>query len=396
MKKLLVLLMISVIVLSTGCNRGNGTDENLSEDENISEDEDIDDVQTDDSKIDNNQEDNSIPEGNNEVEKPEITENPIGMNILANLPELYVYMPFNHINYTIYNSFTSMRYFTVPIISSRAISDEEATIDLGIETPYTYSLTEIKKEDFPYYLYLCYKDVNWDNMFYDKFLDEFNKLDTSKWSEIRYYRAEIALNLDSDMLKNEEITQLSLITRKNSFTFNVGSIKLDYETRESFDGNSLMFSSFIIGDVPMSPSALGTIDIPELSFTTENDITLKDINVYNAEGVKVESVRLNIEKGDSITTVEYNTGDLMKMEAGLEVTAAITLSDANMANLLDYSSIYNIVFVYEDGNETYQQHVEVSTSTKRGFYEHLCEEVDSIDLSKYYFGYLSKTNELSQ
>ena len=113
--------------------------------------------------------------------------------------------------------------FKVNLLSKNKISKDDLSVILNTSAKYDYDLTELEKEEMPYYVFQCYKNVDWEKLkmleadistnlqfteYQDKYVAEYNKSDKKK--NFYYYQLEVLFNGETinqpEILKEIEVT----------------------------------------------------------------------------------------------------------------------------------------------------------------------------------------------
>lgn len=330
-------------------------------------------------------------------------ENQKQLDVIERLPKDYMCLPFQNFNYTIYCTCSNINYFSFPVILSEEIDENEILVDLHINTKYKCSVEKMEADSFPYYLYQCCQKTDWEKLYnyykeedksdyirYNElYIDEYQNFDESTLPKLYEYRITVALEIDNKQIENEIIEKADIRIGDKLYPYNLGHILIDYGTENDFqDSENVICDTLAISDLVLLPTPTGIINVPDINYTISKNIVLKDIKVYDRSDVAVESATLNIHSKGKDKTIEFKSGEDLPIKAGSKLKLNLTFKDQKLINQMDYESLYYMVLEYEIAGKSYKQKLDISVNIDKSLYENVCEEQGNANLSDYYLKYL--------
>lgn len=348
-----------------------------------------------------------------------------GLKYPSKLESGEVLIPTGDFHITFYESMSPGRFFAFNIVTAEPLDMEGASASIDIETPYKFFISaeggedegSEKVEEFPYYVFQNYQEVDWKEMYrlfemdqelyqkenkiyqpYHDYRDEYTEayqaMSAMETPEIYCYKATVNFDMSSGLDKNETINEITLTLNGREYVVDVGEIKLNYTTPTELNGSeSVSMDSLAAFDMNLNPNDKGKIKINHaFGFTFDEETVIKGFDIIGG-GAEVEWASLQIENGGSVMDIEWTAGKEITIPKGSSVSANLVIKDPVMIGKIWYSTAYHIKMNYEVGGEAYGSIYQALFRFRCDAYSVLAAMKDGVDFKPYYYDYLFPIKE---
>lgn len=344
-----------------------------------------------------------------------------GSSLIEYDPDRQIYFSFHNSEYTIYMDDTWVPYFQFYILSKEPIdlnsvkvsipirtrynieSKEEIDLNAGISTMTDLTRQEPEQNVFPYYLYLCYRGVDFgelarlkeeDPLDYesykaeiDSYARDFYSLTPDELPQFHVYTINVQLDLQSEI--SESFSEVDIRVGDQVYHEEIGTVQLrktiPLNITYDWDLNGENIDDGVCGyatEPTLYNDGIHKIENFYL-IDVDQDKTLTNLRFLNPDIEFVDAV-LRVNVGDG-TYMEYSwngedplnlyTGDLIAMD----VIVRISGSDA-----IDQTVKAWGVLEYECESGTYHKLSESHMRRAVNFYELYAIVFDGLDVEDYY------------
>ncbi|SES86221.1 hypothetical protein [Anaerobranca gottschalkii] len=319
-------------------------------------------------------------------------------------------------NLTIYKNLSNASYIVFNLITSEAIDENSFSISLDIDTPYSFSLEKMEINEYPQYIYMTYKGIDWDEFYRLERLIEENKGNIEKilkhsqeledykkkylvdyetektnpaYKNLNYYAVYIKFSMDDEKVRGftgkEKIEEVIFSVGEKEYKFPIGKIILDYQTH--FE-TAFYLESFVLGfsEKKLIPNSLGVIVIDNMEFLATENLTIKDIRLLN-EGVDIDQIKVILEKdGIALDTIFDQE---LSLEKGTKFSPTLIVKDKSFMNKQFYYTTLVVEIEYEYMGNVYYQYFTANYMPGADFHELYSIKVHDLDFISYYNKYLN-------
>lgn len=321
--------------------------------------------------------------------------------------EDFVVTSLGNYNITLYKNLTAGSYIEFDIISSMKL--DNASILIDTETPYTAAITEKEVEDYPYYVFQNYQDVDWNKMYElhikaipedreavaeftnyrDKHLNEFEEIfNNPPLQDCFYYTVTVIFQ----MLESGTDEAFDTITFKfddREIDIEVGTVTIDYSTQ--FDSTRRLLSSYNMGawNKGLTPNPDGYMIVNDAEYMAMEDLYITNIYVLD-DDKSVTEVSISIQQNDTTIDKLFSPETKLFVEKGSFIKPRVVVADSGFINQHLYSTFVYVVIEYEVDNQTHYSYFESMFRTRPQMYELYAAQIDDIDFLPFYYQYFSR------
>lgn len=312
-----------------------------------------------------------------------------------------VYCTLKNANYTFYNDLTCARMVTFNLLSPNKLDEEDVKINIDTEMDFSYSMEEVKNEEFPYVVFQSYNGVDWEKMkklyvsyeteeynkYSDSWLVDYEKIDKSSIPEVYNYVVTIGFELKESM-KDEEINKIEIVCNGKPKTYDIGSIKLKENSKVKIKAKGISMDTIAVSDYRICPDDEGKLPLSDqFIFTVEENITLKKIETV-LENDTIQDISLDVENNGNSINQKWDGKSDFPIKKDSKVVIYGNIIDENYKNSDLYSTIKYIMITYELNGKIYSEKMEYSYVTELNKYEYVAMLHDGVNISSYYYDFL--------
>ncbi len=267
-------------------------------------------------------------------------------------------------------------------------------------------MVELEKEEMPYYVYQCYKNVDWEKLkmlesdastnlefteYQDKYVPEYNKSDKKK--DFYYYEMEILFDNET-ITQPEELIDIQIEYKNKTFEEKLGNVNLTKFVEEPENITEKEYFSLMTGgmyNINAFPNKDGELHTPEsgLKFEVYNDTVIKSIKILNNDSISVKDVVFK----DATNGMDRKFDGELSSKKGDKGNICITLVDEEFKSKLCYSANMFLDIEFEAGDTTEHECIPVQFNTRLDPYEVYADEVDGVDILSFYTKYYEYNKE---
>ena len=310
-----------------------------------------------------------------------------------------IYCSLQNAEYDFYYDMTSSNNIEFYLISPTKLEKDKMKIEMDTIYKYNYSVEEVT-EDFPYYVYQMYNDVDWNKLaelrkgddlkefeeYRDSLLDNYEN-DKVSVPEIHKYKVNVSFNIrtvsDSKMFENQEINKIKVLTENNEKEFEIERIRFINDSKTNIQYEDIEQEVVAITDYKINPGKDGFLPLADqYSFTTNKDIVIKKI--YTLSGNKIKDISIDITKDDFSINKEWDGKSNLEIKKGSKVTIKGNIESEEYKKVDFFSTQEYVLLDYMVGKHRYTTKVEYSYVTDINKYEMVACMKDGIDIKEYY------------
>lgn len=357
----------------------------------------------------------------------------------ANPPEQGIYTSCENYDVRIYPINLSQS-FIFYIMSEKPLPDDvkfEADADIACQGYIEEKAAgQINENTFPYYLYACYRGMDWKQLAQkdqelkaaceaeEKAKSEeaeeavLQKLETERerlakeYQDLRSkyeedYRAyingkntaqpfhwyEIAVNFNTEKLtENKTIHELKLSAGEWTVSVPIGNLEFicDQESQIAFSGKGIQQRMQAMGGLVTTPWGTETQRIEGLMLIqAEENIVLKQLYVYNGgndSSNEIAQAEITLQTDGGTQEFVWKEGDDILVRSGESISFDIVLHDSKMTEA-EYGTKKILVLEYELDGERYYTKMEMDLTRERMPWEVYAWRFQGIDTQSYFEDY---------
>ena len=307
-----------------------------------------------------------------------------------------MYCSLQNAEYSFYYDLTSSSNIQFYLVSPEKLEKDKMKIEMNTVYKYNYSIEEVQ-EDFPYYVYQMYNNVDWSKLKegddskafqeYMKSLSDNYKNDKVNAPEIYKYQVNLSFNIDSDYDEEtsgkQEINKIKVVAGKNEQEFEIGKIRFINDSKTNIKYQGIKPEAVAITDYKINPSEKGLLPLSDqYSFKANKDIVINKI--YTLSGDEIKDISVDITRGDSSTNKEWDGKSNLEIKKGSKVTIKGNIESEEYKKVDLFSTQEYVLMDYMVGKKQYTAKVEYSYVMDINKYEMVACMKDGIDIKGYY------------
>ncbi len=338
---------------------------------------------------------------------------------------------------------TAFNNIMIPVVSKTPIDASAAKITLPLEIDYEVYfnevlLTENYAQYFDYYLYQCYRDLDWAKVaklfsaareasqaqadagdpdqaaqqqivddywaYADQYSQDYDALTQEMLPQFYAYEVLINFYYDYDNPQDDAFTYMDVSWPGVSFRANCGEVRFHKENMyDDFPSEigGLQQHTYGIRDTASYPYGSGTVNTWVANFETEDDITLTR-GYFFGNGPRIAEIQVYAASqeqdvdGTPVRSMDYlwDGQTPLPVEGGLSVQLSATFTDQRLQDMVPEGKLY-FFLEYEYQGKHAVSITELGLHRNANFYELAAIYLDGIDVQSYYeqffYPYLSES-----
>lgn len=300
--------------------------------------------------------------------------------------------------------------FEFELISTFPIEENELVLKAETAGPSVsyqvdcYQQNSQEKEVFPFYIYQCYKGMDWKYIkqleqennnskgaelsdLQELYRDEYqNALEQEKLPQLYSYMVGINFDL-ANMNSIAKIDAISLTLKGKTKRYVLDSFVLDAEEEFNFENDGILSTMGVL-DAPIHISLEGILDLTEIELHSEKPFTLTGLSFLKKAAKDISYCAVTITKADgTVTEMEWDTKTPITVMKGESVSLHAYCKDAQLAGVMEANVTKDIMVQYESEDGTpYTEIMQGTYRMRPGVYDVYAEKGGANVLS-YYMDY---------
>ncbi len=316
--------------------------------------------------------------------------------------EVYVTLENSNITFPL-NFGVGINRIEFEIVSGFEIQDEQIVIPELKGHKYSVSISEIEVPTIPKQVYLEYKNVDWKKMYtlenggdetfeeytkYSSEMEEGYESDEHLVSNSFYYS--VLVDFDS-IVENDEFHEIHIERdKKETLIYDVGEINftnINLKNQLSVGDRGIVITTLASEGRSISPNQIGYLGSESISFESNTDAELIEVNVLNKNMSVDKVVVTSSSENSSVNKIMKD--EPIQISSGSVGEINVSLIDENFAGKLDYSTFILLELKFRDtnGNVTIESFSSL-VRTNRDINEVIAHERDALDFTSYYLDYV--------
>lgn len=300
--------------------------------------------------------------------------------------------------------------FEFELISTFPIEEEELalkveTVDPSVSYQVSYYKQDSQEDEiFPFYIYQCYKGMDWkyikrleqednnsnseelsnlQNLYREEYQ---NALEQGKLPELYSYMVGIRFDL-AKMNSIVNIDAISVTLKGKTKRYALDSFVLDAVEEFNFKNEGILSTMGIL-DAPIHVSSEGILDLTEIDLHSEKPFRLTGLSFLKRNVKDISDCTVTLTKADGKTTeMEWDTKTPIAVMKGESISVQAYCKDTHLAGVLEATVTKDIIVHYESEEGTpYTEIMQGIYRMRPGMYDVYAEKGGANVLS-YYLDY---------
>jgi len=317
-------------------------------------------------------------------------------------------------NVVLYKNLTGSRSIQFELVSAFPFDADELNLQLESDaTDFSYNAecyrdVQDAQEIFPFYLYQCYQNMDWQRLatlarkksenessnsalefsqMQNMFMDGYTTLrDQNKLPKLYKYVVGIGFNLDK-LNSVRQVYAINLELNGESKRYVLDNLILDGE-REFNLANAGISSTLAISDAPVNISKDGTLDLTYIDLQSPKSYQLTGLSLLDDDTTSIADCSVTLRKTDGTQIdMKWDGQSPIQVMPGESVRLDTKCIDTRLAGVMEsvFSKYIQIQYITSDGDQC-SEIVQGIYRMRQGLYD-LYAAADGVNVLSFYLDY---------
>jgi len=339
-------------------------------------------------------------------------------NDLVSIKDNYWYLASKNTNAVFYKNLSGSRGLEFELVTAFTFETDELVVEVQTLNSNVSHVADCwrdaqeEEEVFPFYIYQCYKGVDWklmgelaakqnedggtdiettqelrkiQNMYLEEYQDA---LDQKKLPQLYRYKVGISFKLDN-MNSIEHVKSITLTLRGETKQYDFDNLILDSEKEFEYENLGISTSAAAL-DAPIYISNDGTLDLTYLDLQSQESFTLTGLSILGEDSPSITDCYVTLTKDDGTETeIKWDGKTPTQILEGESVRIQAFCKDPKLAGVMEAVTAKYIMLQYlsADGKEC-TEFMQGTYRMRQGLYD-LYAVSDGVNILSYYLDYYS-------